>query len=364
MRLIAQIGIVAALAAGGAGLWYLTTGGSGAEQQRAGAAVRPIQVVAAQATLGDIDVTFDAVGTLRANEAVTVTTKLSGLVRTITFEEGQPVEAGAVLVELDDTEARAELAVAEADRRTVQQDLERSAALLGRQAVAQARVDDLRIALQGAEARMNAARARLQDLTVRAPFAGVAGLRQISPGALVRPGDVVTTLDDTDPLKLEFTVPETALRSLTNGMSVAAESTVWQGEAFTGVVEAIDTRVDAVTRTIAVVAALPNPDRRLKPGMFLTVRLALDRRQNVVLIPEEALVPIGDRQFVFAVVDGKVERRVVTIGARLSGRVEVTDGVRAGDLVITRGTQRVREGAPVDVTVEQPLTALRPAMQG
>lgn len=338
----------------------MTAGEQDQEAVQGGVAAPPVSVVAAPATLGSIEVTFDAVGTLRANEAVTVTSKLSGIVRSIGFQEGQHVAAGAILVELDATEAQAELAVAEAERRTVAQELERSIALLGRQAVAQARVDDLRINLQAAEARVNAARARLQDLTIRAPFAGVAGLRQVSPGALLQPADAVTTLDDISVLKLEFIVPETALRSLAQGMSIAATTPVWPGEEFLGIVSAVNTRVDPVTRTIAVLADLPNPDTRLKPGMFMTVGLQLQNRSNVVLIPEEALVPIGDRQFVFTIVDSKVERRLVQIGARMGGRVEIASGLSAGDLVVTRGTQKVREGLPVKAEVEQPQTALRP----
>jgi len=356
MRLIAQIGLVAAIALAGAGGWYAFQVGAGDDAPSAGPAQgRAPTVVAAEARTGDIAVTFNAVGTLRANEAVTVTSKLSGIVKAIRFDEGQRVQAGDVLIELDDTEARAELAVAESQRRTVLQDLERSSALLGRQAVAQARVDDLRIEAQGAEARVNAARARLQDLTIRAPFAGVTGIRHVSPGALVRPGDAVTTLDDVSTVKLEFAVPETALSRLSQGMRITADSAAYQGETFDGVVEVIDTRVDPVSRTLAVVAAVPNPQARLKPGMFMSVDLTLDRLTGVVLIPEEALVPVGDRQFVFAVVDGKVQRRPVQIGARQRGMVQVRDGVAAGDLVITRGVQKVRDGAPVTVEVAPPL---------
>ncbi len=353
MRLVGQIAIVAALGLGGVGLWYVTSGDAGgsAAQQQAGGQVRPVAVVGAQAKRGDVAITFDAVGTLRANEAVTITSKLAGIVRSIGFTEGQPVEAGQTLLELDDTEARAELAVAESQRRTVVQELERATQLLGRQAVAQARVDDLKIQLQGAEARANAARSRLQDLTIRAPFAGVTGLRQVSPGALVRPADEVTTLDDVRVMKLEFRMPETALGSLRPGSTVEAVSTAFKGERFRGEVDVIDARVDPVTRTVAVVANLPNPDLRLRPGMFMTVQLTLDRRDNVVMIPEEALIPVGDRQFAFMVVDGKAQRRQVRIGARQGGWVEVADGVKEGDVVITRGIQKVRDGQPVKAEI-------------
>lgn len=351
MRLAGQIAIVAVLALGGVGLWQLTAGGDGTAAQQAGPQARPVAVVGAVAKRGSVTVKFDAVGTLRANEAITVTSKQAGIVRAIGFTEGQPVEAGQVLLELDDTEARAELALAESQRRTVVQELERSTQLLGRQAVAQARVDDLKIELQGAEARVNAARSRLQDLTIRAPFAGVTGLRQVSPGALVRPADEVTTLDDVRTMKLEFRVPETALGSLRPGGAVTAFSTAFTGDSFQGDVDVIDARIDPVTRTVAVVATLPNPDLRLRPGMFMTVALTLERRDNVVMIPEESLVPTGDRQFAFVVVDGKATRRQVRIGTRQDGWVEVMDGVTDGDVLITRGVQKVRDGQPVKVEI-------------
>lgn len=348
MRLVKQIAIVAVLGIAGGGVWYMMSrGGAGAQQ--AGAIARPVGVVGAQAKRGSIAVTFDAVGTLRSNEAVTVTAKLAGIVRTIGFNEGQPVTAGQVLVEMDDTEAKAELQVAEAQRRTVVQELERATQLLGRQAVAQARVDDLKIQVQGAEARVNAARSRLQDLTIRAPFAGVTGIRHVSPGALVRPSELITTLDDSRTVKLEFRVPETALGRLRPGGAVEAVSTAFPGERFRGDVDVIDARVDPVTRTVAVVASLPNPDLRLRPGMFMTVQLTLEQRDNVVLIPEEALIPVGDRQFAFLVVDNKAQRKAVTIANRQDGWVEIVEGVKDGDVVITRGVQKVRDGQAVKV---------------
>lgn len=365
MRLPLQIAsVVAIIAVAGLG-WYGFVREDEKSQQTQ-AAARTVAVVGARATRGDIRVSFDAVGTLRANEAVTVTAKTAGIVRSINFSEGQKVEAGSVLVELDANEVRANLAEAEAARRNAAQLLDRSKALLPRQAIAQARVDELNLQLQGAEAAVRAAQARLQDLTIRAPFSGYTGLRQVSPGSLVRPADPVTTIDDTSIMKLEFSVPESTLRNLDPGMEVAAESTVYPGERFVGRLSAVDTRIDPVTRTVTAVAQLPNEDNRLRPGMFMTVRLTLENRTNVVLIPEESLVPSGSRQFVFMVTDGKVVRQEVQIAARNQGLVEVTDGLQGGEVVITRGVQKVREGQPVKVEISgetevAPQTATRPS---
>lgn len=351
MRLPLQIATAVAIAAIGGGVWYMTGRGGDQPAGQQQAASHPINVVAAHATRGDIAVTYDAVGTLRANEAITITAKTAGLIKSINFTEGQLVPAGAILIELDDNEARANLGVAEAARRNTAQLLDRARALLQRQNVSQARVDELSLQLAGNEASVRAAQARLQDLTIRAPFAGQTGLRQVSPGALVRPADMVTTLDDTRLVKLEFTVPEASLRTLRAGMDIAALTSVYPAQPFIGQVTAIDTRVDPVTRTVAAVARIDNADGRLRPGMFMTVQLTLDNRVNVVLVPEEALVPVGDRQFVFLVVSGKVERRLVTIGARSRGVVEVADGLRGGELVITRGIQKVRDGQPVQAEI-------------
>lgn len=351
MRLPFQIATAVAIVAIGGGVWYMTgrDGGKPAAQQQA--AARPVNVVATHVSRGDIAVTFDAVGTLRANEAVTVTAKTAGLVKSINFSEGQLVQAGAVLIELDDREARANLAVAEAGRRNTAQLLDRARSLLAKQNVAQARVDELSLQLAGNEAEVRAVQARLADLTIRAPFTGYTGLRQVSPGALVRPADPVTTLDDTRTVKLEFTVPESSLRYLRDGMEIAAQTTLYPDQSFVGKVTAIDTRIDTVTRTVAAVAEIDNKDGRLRPGLFMTVRLTLDNRVNVVLVPEESLVPVGDRQFVFLVASGKVERRAVTIGARSRGVVEVADGLTGGELVITRGVQKVRDGVPVQAEI-------------
>ncbi|MQP64104.1 efflux RND transporter periplasmic adaptor subunit [Niveispirillum sp. SYP-B3756] len=363
MRLHLQIATAIALVALGGGIWYVT--GSGRTEGTSQVAARPVDVVATRVGRGEIKVVFDAVGTLRANEAVTVTAKTAGLVRTIRFQEGQKLSAGDVLLELDDTEVRANLAVAEATRRNAAQLLERSKALLPRQAIAQAKVDELNLQLQGAEASVRAAQARLQDLTIRAPFSGVTGLRQVSPGALVQPGTPVTTLDDTSVMKLEFTVPEVALPQLRLGMEIAASSNVYPGQAFQGTLSAVDTRIDSVTRTLAALARLPNTDGHLHPGMFMTVRLTLENRANVVLVPEEALVPVGDRQFVYLVVDGKVQRQEITIGARSGGNVEAAQGLQGGELIITRGTQKVREGLPVNAKIsggsDVPQAAARPS---
>jgi membrane fusion protein (multidrug efflux system) len=171
-------------------------------------------------------------------------------------------------------------------------------------------------------------------------------LRRVSVGTLISPGDVITTLDDTSVIKLDFSVPENFLASLREGLSIRATAPAYPGRSFTGSVSSIDSRVDLTTRSVTVRALLANLDGALKPGMFLNVALANDEREALV-IPEEALTPEAERQYVFVVTEGKVSRREVRIGGRRPGSVEVVAGLSAGERVIVEGTQKVRDGASV-----------------
>jgi len=202
-------------------------------------------------------------------------------------------------------------------------------------------------------ARMDAARARLADTYIRAPFAGRVGLRRVSLGALVTPGTVITTLDDTNTIKVDFAVPEMQLGSLARGQKVVARTSAYPGRDFSGTVASIDSRVDAATRSVVVRATVPNRDGALKPGMFMTVELTQDERPALV-IPEEALVPEQARQFVFVAKNGVADKREVTLGRREPGFVEITDGLAAGEAVVIEGTLKLRHGTPVIEAGQEP----------
>jgi membrane fusion protein (multidrug efflux system) len=169
----------------------------------------------------------------------------------------------------------------------------------------------------------------------------------VSDGALIRPGTRITTLDDTTTIKLDFEVPETALANLEPGLEISATGAAFPERVFFGRVATVDSRVDPISRSIRVRAAVPNPEGLLKPGMFLTVQLVLGRRPNATLIPEESVVASGASQFVYRVVDGKARRTPVVLGQRLPGFVEVLSGVKPGEQVIIGGVQKVRDGVPV-----------------
>jgi membrane fusion protein, multidrug efflux system len=305
-----------------------------------------ISVVTAPVRAVRLATQLNALGTARANEAVEITSKASNRVASINFRDGEQVKRGRVLVELDSAQMRADLAEAEATRVESASQVERSRGLVATQVVSQAQFEQLEATLKANTARVAAARARLEDTVVRAPFTGRVGLRRVSLGSLVNPGTVITTLDDTSVIKLDFTVPENFLASLREGLVIAATAAAFPGRRFDGTVTSVDSRVDPVTRAVTVRAVLPNPDGVLRSGMFLGVQLARDERE-ALMIPEAALVPEQSRQFVFVVVDGRAVRREVQIGQREPGRVEVVAGLQAGEQVVVEGTQKVRDGAVV-----------------
>jgi len=289
---------------------------------------------------------MEGVGSARANEAVDITAKLSNRVTAIKFREGQQVKAGEVLVEFDSEQTRASLAEAEAALKDSQSQFKRSRELFATKALSEAQLDQLQATLTANEARVAGARSQLNDTIIRAPFAGRVGLRNISVGSYVSPGTVITTLDDSSIIKLDFSVPEVFLSTLQEGLEITARTSAYPETEFKGKVSSIDSRLDPVSRSIIVRARIDNKDGRLKPGMFMTVKLI---RTDVpaLMLPEEALVPESDKKFVFVVRDGKAARVEVQTGRRRPGEVEIVSGLDEGDVVVTEGTQKIRDGAPV-----------------
>jgi membrane fusion protein, multidrug efflux system len=292
---------------------------------------------------------LEALGNARANESVDISSKSSNIVTAVMFRDGERVKRGQILVQLDDAQTRADVAAAEAALAESERLYNRSRELMTSEALSKAQFDQLEATLKANRARLEAAKARSQDTVIRAPFAGRVGLRRVSVGTLISPGAVITTLDDTSVIKLDFSVPENFLSTLREGLAVRATAPAFPGRAFAGKVASIDSRVDMNTRTVTVRALLSNEDGALRPGMFLNVTLANDEREALV-IPEQALTPEAERQYVFIVSDGKALRREVRIGGRQPGSVEVLGGLAAGDYVIVEGTQKVRDGVSVRTT--------------
>ena len=314
----------------------------------AGASGAPVKVVTHTLVKQSIVDEIQALGTARANESVEIRPRVASLVTTIAFEEGQAVRRGDLLVELENSEIKAELAQAEASLSESLSLYNRSKELTSTQAISESNLETLLAQVKVNEANVAAQKARLRNTEVRAPFAGRVGLRRVSPGSFVDTSTVITTLDDVETIKLDFTVPETFITVLSDGMKILAHSIVYPDRVFEGRVTSIDTRVDPVSRAIRVRAVMPNDDRALKPGMFITVDLQRDRG-DVLVAPEQAIVPEGANQYLFVVSDGVVERRVIELGRRIPGFVVIANGAEAGEVVITEGTNKVREGSQVEI---------------
>jgi membrane fusion protein (multidrug efflux system) len=292
---------------------------------------------------------LEALGTARANESVDISSKTSNIVTAVRFRDGERVRQGQVLVQLDDATTRADVAAAQATLTESQSQFDRARELLATQVVSKSQFEQLEATLKANRARLQAAQARLEDTVIRAPFSGRVGLRRVSVGTLISPGDVITTLDDTSVIKLDFSVPENFVATVREGLPVRATAPAFPGRSFAGKVASIDSRVDINTRSVTVRALLANEDGALKSGMFLNVSLSKDEREAIV-IPEEALTPEAEKQFVFIVAEGRALRREVRIGGRRPGSVEVSSGLQAGDNVVVEGTQKIRDGSPVSAT--------------
>jgi membrane fusion protein (multidrug efflux system) len=327
-----------------------SSGVEGSETARAPAAKPkglPVKAVAARSGIVTSDIT--AVGTLLANESVVIRPEVAGRVTAIHFNEGQAVAAGARLVTLDDAEVRAQLEASRADERLSAQRSRRAAELFSKNFISQQALDDAREAYRKATARRQEDEARLAKTEIRAPFAGTVGLRQVSAGAYLKAGDDIVRLDKIDTLKLDFRVPEVFLGRLRKDQAVNLRVDAFPNEVFSGRVYALETTVDEKTRTVLLRARVANPAARLKPGMFARVTLELGSRSNAVLVPEQALVPRGNKSFVFRVLDGKAVLTEVATGSRTAGEVEITKGLAAGENVVTDGQLKLQNGTPVTI---------------
>ncbi len=315
-------------------------------------AQQAIPVIVKQAAMDRFVDRVEALGTLRANETIQLTATVSEIVTDVHFEDGQRVKAGTILVEMTNEEEHALIEEEQSTLAEAEKQYQRLRPLVQRGAASTSLLDQRRREYETAKARLRAIESKLRDRLIIAPFAGVVGLRNISVGALIEPGDVITTLDDDSVMKLDFTVPSIHLASLESGLPVVATSPAFAGRQFEGRVASISSRVDPVTRAIVVRAILPNPERLLKPGLLMQVALLKNPRE-VLMIPEEALIPSGRDNHVLVVDQSDepvlVQRRQVTTGSRRPGEVEIIEGLKAGEFVVVDGTLRARPGQPVTV---------------
>ena len=315
----------------------------------------PVKAVAAKLAPAIDEVT--AVGTMRADESVTLRPEIAGRIGEIRFQEGASVARGAVLVRLDQSELAAVLASSKAQAALEQQRLERSEDMFKKGFIAQQALDEQRANRLRAQAKVHEDEARLAKTELRAPFPGVMGLRQVSEGAYVAAGTDIARLEKIDQLKVDFRVPESFVGRLKAGQALKLQVDAYAERSFPGHVYAIETAVDEATRTVLVRARVANPELRLRPGMFARVQAQIGVREKAVWIPEAAIVPRGQDSFVFRVAEGRAALVKVRTGVRKVGEVEITEGIAAGDLVVTEGNQRIGPGSPVTVMQGEPKPA-------
>lgn len=312
-----------------------------------------VPVETAQIATGRVVDAIEAVGTIRSNEAVVIVPEIAGRITRIGFKEGDRVKAGAPLVQLEDTILKAELAQARSQLQLTEANYQRIKTLADRGTATGRSRDEALAALQTARAAVALAEGKLDRTVIRAPFDGVLGLRSVSLGGFVNPGDRIVNLEDLDPLKIDFRVPEVYLTAVRDGQPVEITVDALPGQTFRGEIYARNPVVDASGRSIELRARVPNADGRLSPGLFARVRVITDERPDALIVPEAAIVPDRHEKFVYRVIDGRAVRTPVTLGARLPGRVEIVDGLDAGAVVVTAGQQKLRDGAPVAVQTAQ-----------
>jgi membrane fusion protein (multidrug efflux system) len=306
-----------------------------------------VEVAAVRTVLLQEDVA--AIGTLRSNESVMVRPEISGRISRIDFVEGRPVQKGQLLVALDASVHAAEVQQAKANLALAETNYRRTTELEREKFVSPNAKDQALNALRVAQATLALADARLAKTEIRAPFGGVIGIRQVSVGDYVKEGQDLVTLEDISSLKVDFRLPELLLTDLRRGQTVEVASDALPGRTYAATLDAIDPLVDQNGRALILRARLKNTDGQLRPGMFVRTRVILSERPRALTVPEEALIPVGADQYVFRVTADKAARVKVKTGLRRDAQVEITAGLQAGDVVVTAGQLKLRDGAAVRI---------------
>jgi membrane fusion protein (multidrug efflux system) len=316
----------------------------------------PVAVEVAKVAIVPLQDDVAAIGTLRSIQAVVVRPEISGRIDKLDFQEGAPVKQGQVIVALDDSVPAAELAQAKANLALAESNFNRTTQLEQEKFVSANARDQALNSLRVAQANVQLAQARLAKTKIVAPFSGIIGIRQVSVGDYVKEGQDLVTLEDVSSLKVDFRLPEQLLVALKPGQTVEVASDAMPGKAYPATLDAIDPLVDQNGRAVLLRARLRNADGQLRPGMFVRTRLIIAERPAALTIPEEAIVPVGADQFVFRVVEGKAQRTKIATGLRRAGRVEVTGGLAAEDVVVTAGQIKLRDGIAVALPGARPGT--------
>ncbi|MBI2277363.1 MAG: efflux RND transporter periplasmic adaptor subunit [Dechloromonas sp.] len=351
MKKNTHLGVIVLAIAGLLGLAYYAynanrapTGAPAAAGGAAGGMAMAVEVARVKAS--DFSDDASAVGTLKSNESVVLRPEVAGRVSAIGFKDGVVVGKGDLLLALDAAIQEAELQQAKANLSLARSNHQRNVELLGRKFLSQQAVDSSAATLRIQEAAVQLAQAKVAKTQVKAPFKGVVGLRNVSVGDYVKEGQDLINLEDIATLRADFKLPESYLGRLNKGLAIEVVSDALPGERFTAVLDAVDPLVDPVGRSISARARLDNAAGKLRPGMFVRIRLLFGERKAVLLVPEQAIVP-GAQPAVYRVVDGKATLVKVRLGVRRAAQVEVVEGLAEGDVVITAGQLKLREGVAV-----------------
>ncbi|GAA0855328.1 efflux RND transporter periplasmic adaptor subunit [Aliiglaciecola litoralis] len=296
----------------------------------------------------EFPVVVEALGTARANEAVTITSQQSDVVHSIHFDDGDVVEKGQLLLTMNDREEQAKLNELNINLQEAKRQLKRITNLAKTSVASEQILDEQQARVKALSAQIEVAKARLDEMELHAPFSGRLGIRQISEGAYITPNTVITTLDDLRKVKVDFNVSEIHFPALSPGQQIKALSVAYPDETFKGQISSINSRVDANTRSIQVRALIDNPDLKLRPGMLLQINLQMRVLQSLV-VPEKAIIPNEDKQFVFVIEDNKAIQKEVVTGLRRPGVVQIISGLASGDTVVTEGALRLRNGSTVSI---------------
>jgi len=288
-----------------------------------------------------------AVGSLRSDESVIVRAEQSGRITALNFKEGQPVKAGQVLVQLDDSLARAELEQAKANQKLARAKFDRAVELQQKNFISGQARDEAENALRVADATVSLAEAKLTKLVIKSPFSGTVGLRSASVGDYVKDGQDIVNLEKTDPIKVDFKVPELFQSKISVGQALSVSLDALPGKPYSGRVYAVNPQLDTAGRAVVLRAQMDNHGGALKPGMFARVRLTLADTGDTVVVPEQSVAMQGEEQIMFKVVDGRAMRTKVEVGQRRDGKVEIVEGIGSSDTIVVAGWQRLRDGAAV-----------------
>ena len=307
--------------------------------------------------LGELESSVKAVGTLTAEASATLRAEVPGQIMAVHFREGQPLEKGAELYSIEATVLEAEVNEARANANRSEAALKRAQDLHTKELISGTDYDTARANYDVDVARLRSSQAKLSKTVIRAPFDGFVGLRRINIGDYATIGQELVDVVQLDPLRVDFSIPETLLPIVQPGLPVSVTFDAYPGEKFGGSIIAVAPKSDVRGHSLEVRASLPNDELKLRPGLFVRVTVSLGVKQDTIVIPEQAIWPIGQDKTVYVVVDGKAQQRIVELGARQPGAVEIIAGLEAGEIVVTAGQMKLYEGAAVRLSGDTPTVA-------